>query len=478
MSEQTLKRSLGLIGLIATGASSMIGASIYIVPFEIQAAVPGLGNNVLYAFILAAIPALISAFAYAILSASMPFAGGSYIYVSRTLHPFFGFISSFSQWFGLSIVMGVIAYMVGAFIGDIALNLGYDEVASWFNEGLSRLLISLILLWFFVFINITGIKSYQFIVVLLVVITFILGSFVIYFASSKTSVIFTDAVLQKTGKNIPTAISKFNWDKIVAASTILFASFIGFDSIAQVGGEARNPSRNLPAAILLTFLIVSVFYIVFTYSIYKIVPWNFISTEAAEKDVSAVSLLGYLLDKDATIIILFGACIALLKDLPSMILSVSRFVYAWSKDNLFPSIFSKIHPTCNTPHYAIIFSGIIASAGVAGCHFASDIFLGIDIMVISMLVNFTLICISVCNLPEIKEEEKYRMFIIRNKNVQKLISCIGIAFLFVFLVIIVKKDIHSVQKEIYFHPTYVWIIVMLLSAMYYFINQKYFQKHH
>ncbi len=476
MTEQHLKRNLGLIGLIATGASSMIGASIYIVPFEIQAAVPGLGNNILFAFLLAALPALISAFAYAILSSSMPFAGGSYIYVSRTLHPFFGFISSFSQWFGLSIVMGVVAYMVTPFISDIALQMGYSEISSWLTKGFNRVIISLLLLWIFVFINIIGLKSYQFIVILLVGITFILGGFVIYYASTNTQASFTEAVFQKTGENIPVTTSTFSWNKLIAASTLLFASFIGFDSIAQVGGEAKNPAKNLPAALIITFIIVSLFYLTFTYSIYKIVPWNFIATEAAEKDVSAVSLLGYLLNRNSTILILFGACIALLKDLPSMILSVSRFVYAWSNDQLFPRIFSKIHPNYNTPHIAILFSGTVASIGVLGCYFAADIFLGIDIMVISMLVNFILICISVINIPKTNSEQEKSITIFKNKNIQKLIAYIGIATLLCFLMIIINNDINTAQKSFYLHPTYVWMIVMLLSALFYFTYQKYIQK--
>lgn len=467
MNENQLKRNLGLIGLIATGASSMIGASIYIVPFEIQSAVPGLGNHILMAFLLAAFPALLSAFAYAILSSSMPAAGGSYIYVSRTLHPFLGFIASFSQWFGLSIVMGVVAYMATPFMSDIAIALGNNKTAAWINTGMHRLIIALMLLWIFVFVNIIGMKSYQFIVILLVAVTFILGAIVICLAFSTSSASFNEAVLQKTGEKISEVASTFSWNKLIAGSSLLFASFIGFDAIAQAGGEAKNPSNNLPVAILITFVIVAIFYLIFTYSIYSIVPWNFIEKEAIQKDVSAVSLLSYTLSKNATIIIVFGACIALLKDLPSMILSVSRFVYAWSKDGLFPKVFSTIQPTYNTPHFAILFSGSVASVGILGCHFASDIFLGIDIMVISMLINFILICFAVLYLPKTTSPEMNHVKFLKNKFVQHLIAFAGIISLSVFLFIIIKNDATTPHKAFYFHPTIVWIIVMAFSAIVY-----------
>src|SRR3954463_7462230 len=86
-----LTRQMGLIGLASTGICSMLGASIYVVPFMIQRNVPGIGPDVLPAFLVAAVPAVLAAFAYSILASAMPRAGGSYIYASRGLNPYLGF---------------------------------------------------------------------------------------------------------------------------------------------------------------------------------------------------------------------------------------------------------------------------------------------------------------------------------------------------------------------------------------------------
>ena len=72
-----LRRQLGLTGLAATGICSMLGASVYVVPFMIQRNVPGIGSWVLPAFLFAAVPALLAALAYAVLASAMPRAGGS-----------------------------------------------------------------------------------------------------------------------------------------------------------------------------------------------------------------------------------------------------------------------------------------------------------------------------------------------------------------------------------------------------------------
>ena len=73
----------------------MLGASINVVPFMIQRSVPGIGQYVLPAFLFAALPALLAAIAYSPLASAMPRAGGRYIYASRGLNPYLGFIASF-----------------------------------------------------------------------------------------------------------------------------------------------------------------------------------------------------------------------------------------------------------------------------------------------------------------------------------------------------------------------------------------------
>ena len=476
MSGEHLKRNLGLTGLIATGISSMIGASIYIVPFQIQKTVPGIGPYVGIAFIVAAIPSLLAAFSYAILSSAMPRAGGTYIYASRSMHPFWGFAASFSQWFGLSIVMGVVAYMVIPFFNQMIVLLVGENQFHFFEQGHNRLWAALFLLWFFVFINIRGIKTYQVTVISLVIITFLLSGLVIYFGLSTTREEFIQTVLEKKGIQITTQLATWDLKTIVSASAILFASFIGFDAIAQAGGEAKNPTKNLPRAILITILLVGLFYIVFTYSIYQLVPWNFIAKEAIEKEVSAPSLLSYMLPKWWSFLIMGGACIALLKDLPSMILSVSRLVFAWSKDALFPKRFMKIHATYQSPYQAIIFSGVVASSGVLGTHFASDIFLGIDIMVISMLANFILICIAVLSISKYNPTLAAEISIIKNTTLQKCIAVAGIISLCFFLMIMIEQDINSVSKSWYFYPSLVWLIVMLIASLIFFIYWRRLKK--
>ena len=142
-----LAREMGLLGLMATGVCSMVGAGINVIPFMIQRNVPGIGPHVLPALCFAALPAVLAGLAYAILASAMPRAGGSYVYASRGLNPYLGFVASFSQWFSLCVAIGVVSYVLVPFLRDIAVAAGSTARGGDARDRPVRLTISLGVLW-------------------------------------------------------------------------------------------------------------------------------------------------------------------------------------------------------------------------------------------------------------------------------------------------------------------------------------------
>lgn len=460
---------MGLLGLASTGICSMLGASIYVVPFMIQRNVPGIGPNVLPAFLVAALPAVLAALAYSILASAMPRAGGSYIYASRGLNPYLGFVASFSQWFGLSIAIGVISYVIIPFFRDIATQLSWHSLAAMLDSGTIRVTLALVLLWTFVYVNIRGVKSYERTVVPLMFLMFGLGAVVIVAGFLFNHQDFQQAV---PSFDLNSVSANTGATTFLAAAAILFSSFIGFDSIAQAGGEAKNPSSSLPKAIAIAVLTVGGFYFLFTAAVYHAIPWQFIAQEAMTKDITAAGVLSYLLPSGWAIVIVAGAAIALLNDLPAMILSVSRLMFAWAEDHIFPQSISKINTRFHTPVNAIVGSGMMASVGILGSHFAGDFFLGIDIMVTSMLVNFLLMCVTVISLPRYNPELAKEVKVITNRTLQVILASTGIVLLIGFLGIHIYKDLTSNVEKWYFHSTPIWIIVMVIASLVYLKERK------
>ena len=464
---------MGLLLVTATGICSMMGASINVIPFMIQKNVPGIGPYVVPAFLFAAIPAIFAAYAYAILSSAMPRAGGSYLYASRGLSPYLGFIASFSQWFGLSIVIGVISYIIVPFIRDVFFNLGFINISDFLEVGSVRLTISLLLIWLFVLINIVGGKVYKNTLIPMLVIMFVLGSIVLITGLVYDQNDFINSVLDSENRVIePISDIKFDWRIFLTAATLMFSSFIGFDAIAQTGNEAKNPTKNIPRAILLAIFIVASYYILFTISVYNIVPWSFVADESITKDITAPGLLSYVLPPFWGILIIIGAAIALINDLPAMILSVSRLMFAWAKDNIFPNRVALIHSKFNTPYIAIILVGVVASIGAIGSHFAGDFFLGIDIMVTSMMINFLLMCVTLISIQKVNFKLFRNITVIKNRAIQLFIGYTGTLIILIFLIIHTYKDLSSNVEEWYFHSTYIYLIVMIIASIYFALRWK------
>ncbi len=465
-----LTRRLGLAGLAATGICSMLGAAINVMPFTLARSVPGIGPHVLGAYLLAAVPAILAALAYATLGSAMPRAGGSYVYASRSLSPYWGFAASFSQWFGLSIAIGVVSYLIVPFLRDIASTLGAAGLAELLETGPARVGIALAFLWTFVGVNVRGLKLYERTLLPMMALMFVLGGVVIVAGFSFDHGDFAAALLSAEGRPVPPAPdAPLRLVPLLAASVLLFATFIGFDSIAQAGGEAKNPRRNLPLAIGIAVGAVGGFYLLFTAAVFHAVPWQFVEAEAQVRDLTAPGLLGYLLPAAATAAILGGAAVALINDLPAMLLAVSRLMFAWAEDGVFPRRAASVHPRFRTPSVAIVASGLMATVGILGSHLAGDFFLGIDILVTSMLVNFGLMCLSVLWLPRRNPELAGAMTLL-SPGLRRLTGAVGAAFLGLFLILHTARDLNSDVPAWYFHSTWIWLLVMGVASLIFFVK--------
>ena len=464
-----LSRQLGLLGLTATGICAMLGAAINVIPIMLQRNVPGIGPHVMSAYVFAALPALLAALAYASLASAMPRAGGSYVYVSRSLSPYWGFVASFSQWFGLSIAIGVVSYVLIPFIRDIADAVGWTGTAAALDTGPVRVGLALAFLWAFVGVNLRGLGAYQVTLIPMMFLMFVLGSVVIVAGFAFDHADFAAALAGTEGRAVPPEPdAPFRLGPFLAASALLFSSFIGFDSIAQAGGEARRPGRNLPLATGLAVVTVGTFYLLFTAAIYHAVPWSFVAEEAQLRDLTAPGLLGYLLPAGWTVAIVAGAAIALINDLPAMLLAVSRLIFAWGRDGVFPRRMAAVNARWRTPHAALVASGLMASVGILGSHFAGDFFLGIDILVTSMLVNFLLMSLSLFTLARRNPERAAGMQVLRGRTGQRVAGGAGIVLLSVFLAVHVHKDLTADVDAWYFHSTWVWLGVMAAASAIFF----------
>ena len=209
----------------------------------------------------------------------------------------------------------------------------------------------------------------------------------------------------------------------------------------------------------------------FTAAVFHAVPWQYVAAEAQVRDVTAPGLLGVLLPAAGTAAIVGAAAVALINDLPAMLLAVSRLMFAWAEDGVFPRAAASVHPRFSTPWVAILASGGMATVGILGSHLAGDFFLGIDILVTSMLVNFGLMCLSVLWLPRRNPALAQRMTLLP-PAVQRLVGAAGAGLLGLFLILHTARDLSSDAPAWYFHSTWVWLLVMGVASTIFFTRYR------
>jgi basic amino acid/polyamine antiporter, APA family len=459
-----LDRALGLMGLLCTALSAMIGVGINILPFMVQRLEPGIGAWIPVAYVVAAVPAALAALCYAALSSAMPRAGGSYVYATRGLDPFVGFLASFAQWFGLSMGMGVVAYLVVPMVRDIVATAGWPEVAPVFNRGIVRVPLALAAIWFFWRVNVVGIKTYQRTVVFLTT-AMIVGPLIMTTVGFLAQPGDFERMLAAKGIAMPPAapLPTFSIGAFLGTCVILFSSFIGFDAIAQAGGEAKS-ERDLPRSIVIAIAFVMVYYILFTSAVYRAVPWQYMYLRSLVEDFSAPTLMAPFLPAWLGIVILLAVTAAILNAILGVMLGNSRMLYAFAADRVFPASLAAIHPRFRTPSLAITVTAIVGSMSVVGCHLAGDFFLGVDMLVLSMLLNFILMAVAVITLPRVNPQLYRAVGFLRSRGTQVAIAVVATSLLTVLLLIKVVGDLGS-NTPWYFKSTFIWVVVMGAAAV-------------
>lgn len=459
-----LRREISLLGLVATAVAAMVGVGVNILPFMVQRSQPGIGRWVPVAYLVAAVPAVLAALCYAALVSAMPRAGGSYVNVSRALNPFAGFIASFSQWFGLCMAMGVVAYFLVPVIRDLLAEAGIIRAAAALDLIVPRLWVSLLAIWLAWLVNLLGIRLYERSVVLMAVLTMV-APIIMTAAAVLNSPQTALVKLQTTGTVPlpPVAMPPMTLAIFLGTAVVLFSSFIGFDAVAQAAGEARDPG-DLARAIMIAIGGVTAYYVCFTWSVYHSIPADYIYRASLVHDISAPGLMAPLLPRWLSLTILVSVVVAILKVLPAVTMANSRTLYAFSADGILPPAFLRIHARFRTPHYALTVTAIAASLCVLGCNLAGDFFLGVDLLVVSMLVNFLLMAGALLTFPLVNPELHKQITFLESRKAQVSIALAAILLLGALLIVQIAGDISS-SAPWYLKSTTSWIVVMSAACI-------------
>ncbi|MFB6161726.1 MAG: APC family permease [Haloferacaceae archaeon] len=333
-----LERTIGLVGGLAIGIGTMIGAGIFVFP---GLAANNAGLAATLSFAIGGLIALLVALPTSELATAMPRSGGGYYFVSRGLGTAYGAIVGLGLWLGL--MFAAAFYLVGlghyasVVFAELGVGLPFSPVVGiglLFGAALTALSIGGTE-------NTAAIQNVV-VVVLLAALTGFLSYGVL------------DAVGVFGGRTVPEQFFSRGYFPVLTTAALVFTSYLGFAQVATVAGEIKRPGRNLPLAMVGSVLVVTVFYVVTI----------FVATSAFGADrlgqfgeTAMVEVARDFLGLPGAVAILGAGLLATFSSANASILSASRAVYALSRDALLPRRASEVNLRYGTPHVALLAAG-------------------------------------------------------------------------------------------------------------------------
>ena len=350
-----LTRHLGLFHTTMYGVGLILGAGIYAL---IGDAAGAAGNSVWISFVLAAVSAVFTGLSYAELSSMYPKAAAEYSYIKNAFRN--NFVAFLVGWLTLFV----------AIISAATIALGFGGYFTQLVQ-IPIVLAAILVIAVLSFVNFFGIRESSSMNIVFTIIE----------AAGLAIVIWAGFAI--TGVQVDYLQMPHGFSGILSAFTLVFFAYIGFENIANIAEEIKNPKKVLPRAIILAIAITAIVYVLVSISAVRVLDWQALDASFAPLADVIKKSLGQEWGFGILVIALFATTNTVL----IMLVSGSRILYGISSDKALPAIFSAIHQKRKTPWAAVAIIGALS----AGFVFVGDIGTVANISVFAIIMVFVLV---------------------------------------------------------------------------------------
>ena len=335
--DRSLARNIGPLGAMSTVVAGTLGAGLFV---TLGTASSTTGPSVILVVAVAGALATAIAINYSWMATVFPGAAGSYAYVSRTFNTRLpGFLVTWSKWLGYMAADAVLAIGFGSYLQVFFPDLiaGQSEVA----------LVGFGLLTVLFLVNLIGSRGYS------LVQNVIFGLLV---------VAILVLVIPGTGTIETANYQPFftgGFDGFFAAAVPLFYAYIGIAVAGQMGAEVKNPSRNLPLAMVGGTLILTILYMWTAAVIYGVVADYTVLADSARPLADAAETF---LGANGAAIVAIGGLLATASSVNAVMAAGIKMPYSWSWDGVFPRWFSAVSDRFGSPHWSLLTLYAVSSA--------------------------------------------------------------------------------------------------------------------
>jgi APA family basic amino acid/polyamine antiporter len=393
--ERRLKKTLGPVSLTALGIGAVIGSGIFTVigtaiggqKFDTSSILnaplldflirhhatqgrPGAGPALALSLVLVAIVCAFTGLCYAELASMIPIAGSAYTYTYATMGELVAWIIGWDLILeyavsNMAVSVGFAAHLVGMFDW-----FGWHPALRWISPaylpgGLTNLKGDMLYAPGLHF----GFNVPAFLVVMLLTVVLVRGIRESAEANNVMVILKIAAILafvivgaQYVNPNRWHPFAPEGWSGILTGGSIIFFTYIGFDSVSTAAEEARNPQRDLPIGIIATLVVCTLLYIGVAVVLTGLVPWQSVRDDAAPV-VNSMKMLAETTGSHTLnwihLGVLFGAMMGMISSLLVFQLGQARVWFSMSRDGLLPKLFGRVHPRFRTPATATWIAGFL-----------------------------------------------------------------------------------------------------------------------
>lgn len=336
MSHQ-LNRKINLLQATSINMIDMVGIGPFVVmPFVVAQFNNGL---FLWAWIFGAVTALADAMIWSELGAQYPLAGGTYNFHRIAFGEKGGRFMSFLFVWQTSILAPLV--VASAAIGFSQYLTYIVPLELWQQKMVSGGLVILAFILLYRKIETIGKIAVVMGMIVMLTITWIIVSGLLH--------------QQHPVKLLPSGNESFFtyafWGAIGHASIKTVYAYLGYYNVCHLGGDIKNPGKNIPRSIFISIAGIAVLYLLMNISVMSVVPWQSVDKNDRYLVSSFMEqVLGHRAGIVVTVLIL---CIAF-SSLFAVVLGYSRVPYAAAADGNFFKPFARLHPTKNFPYISLI----------------------------------------------------------------------------------------------------------------------------
>jgi len=330
----SLSRALGKLGLAAIAINGLIGAGIFALP---AAAANQLDFFSPWMFVICGLVMLPIVASFALLSKYFNQTGGPVVYANQAFGPFIGFQTGWLLYVGRMSALAANGHALILYLSLFIPVLGESGIKPVAVCTLIALL---------AFLNVIGIKTAaksMLLVTLLKLLPIVL--FVLF------GLTYLNADMLFTAQ--PPQLEQFP-----ASMLLLVYAYIGFEGALVPAGEAKQPKKDMPSALLMTLFAAIVLYFFIQWIVVSTLPLP-IETRTPLADSASVIGQAFNFEFGAQVM-LIAAVISIFGNLLALMLAAPRMTFALSEQQQLPQWFAKIDPRYTTPTHSIYFLSLAA----------------------------------------------------------------------------------------------------------------------